>query len=396
MSEIILKVDREKSILRHHPWIFSGAVHKVNGSPGLGETVDIVSFTGEFLARAAYNPNSNIIGRIWTWDINEQVDPDFLSNRLISAINARRIIKNLLLSDALRLVHAESDGLPGLILDQYREILVVQLLTAGMEYWKDVLINLIIKNTSLNVLFERSDLDVRELEGLPLWKGPLYGQLSDNNVLITENDLKFTVDVVNGHKTGYYLDQRENRLYARMLSKGLRVLDCFSYNGGFGINSLVGGAESVTLVDSSSTALEIARENIIQNNLNMGRVQFVEQDVFRYLRTLRDNGEFYDMVILDPPKFAPTAAHAERAARGYKDINLLALKLLRPGGYLMTFSCSGGINEELFQKIVFGAALDAGIDAVIIKRLHQAIDHPVALNFPEGAYLKGFVIQKRN
>lgn len=395
MPKIILKEGREKSILRRHPWIFSGSVDRIFGDPISGETVDVVSSKGGFLAKAAFNPTSKISGRIWTWDENVQVDPLLFDTRVQKAISTRRRLSHLLHSDAMRLVHGESDGLPGLILDQYGDTLVVQFLTAGVEYWKVELIDIILKNTQANVLYERSDVDVRQLEGLTSTRGLLYGPVSKDNVLITENDIHFNVDIINGHKTGFYLDQRDNRLSARKISQGLKVLDCFSYTGGFAINAMLGGASSVTLVDSSSWALESARENFSRNQLSTDNVNIVEQDVFKYMRTLRDSGVTYDMIILDPPKFAPTIAQVEQAARGYKDINLLALKILKPGGYLMTFSCSGGVSVELFQKIIAGAALDAGVDAVIIKHMHQAIDHPIATNFPEGAYLKGFIIQKQ-
>ena len=395
MPEIILKANRDKSVRRLHPWIFSGAVARITGEPQNGETVDVISATGDFLAKAAVNPKSNIVGRIWTWDITEQVNEHFLESRLIRAVESRNKLNNWFHTDAIRLVHGESDGLPGFILDKYGDAFVVQISTAGIEFWKELLIQLIIKNTGAKLLYERSDLDVRELEGLPQFKGPLHGRLSTNFITIQENDLIYNVDIINGHKTGFYLDQRENRLIARQLAHGLKVLDCFSYTGGFAVNALAGNAESVTLVDTSSKALVTAQSNIVINNLSMEKVNLIELDVFGYLRTLRDVGESYDMIILDPPKFAPTSAQVERASRAYKDINLLALKILRPGGYLMTFSCSGGVSEDLFQKIISGAALDAGVNAVILKRMHQAIDHPVAVNFPEGAYLKGFLVQKR-
>jgi 23S rRNA (cytosine1962-C5)-methyltransferase len=396
MAEIIIKHEREKSLLRHHPWIFSGSVKEIIGSPKLGETVDVISADGRFLAKAAYNPLSQISGRVWTWDQTEEVNPDLLENRLKQAIELRHKMSTLIQSNAMRLVHGESDGLPGLILDQYDEAFVVQFLTAGVEYWKGSLIDCIQRLTNTHLLYERSDVEVRKLEGLPLSTGLLIGDDLINPITITEHGLQIIVDIINGHKTGFYLDQRGNRLFAREISNGRKVLDCFSYTGGFTINSLEGKAQSITLVDSSKTALNYARKNIGINNLSSDNVTFVEQDVFKYLRTLRDKSEYFDLVILDPPKFAPTISQAERAARGYKDINLLALKSLNKGGYLMTFSCSGGVSEDLFQKIVAGAALDAGVDAVIIDRLHQAVDHPVALNFPEGAYLKGFLIQKRN
>ena len=396
MPEIIIKPGREKSLLRRHPWIFSGALGSVHGSPKIGEPIDVISSAGKFLAKAAYNPISNIAGRVWTWNESEPINPNLFEERLRFAIDLRCKMSDLIPSNAMRLVHGESDGLPGLVVDQYDDVCVVQFLTAGVEFWRESIIEIIQKTTNAHVLYDRSDVDVRQLEGLPLKTGLLIGNKLKNPVMIIENKIKLMVDVVNGHKTGFYLDQRDNRLLARKISKNKRVLDCFSYTGGFAINCLAGKAKRVTLVESSASALTNACENISINNLNLDQVEFVEQDVFKYLRTLRDTGETFDLVILDPPKFAPTVSQAEHAARGYKDINLLAFKILNKGGYLLTFSCSGGISEDLFQKIVAGAALDAGVDAVICKRLHQAIDHPVALNFPEGAYLKGFLIQKLN
>ena len=394
MPEIILKPGREKSLLRRHPWIFSGAISVVHGSPKIGETVEVISYSGEFLARGAYNANSNIVGRVWTFDQSEQVNPQLFEDRLRRAIILRHNISDLIPSNAVRLVHGESDGLPGLILDKYGDVFIVQFLTAGIEYWRESIVDIIERTTSAKVLYDRSDVDVRQLEGLPLTTGLIIGNSLENPVMIIENGINYLVDIVHGHKTGFYLDQRDNRFLVRKISRDKRVLDCFSYTGGFAVNSLVGGAKNVTLVESSADALNNARKIILINNLSLEKVDFVEQDVFKYLRTLRDKGEYFDIVILDPPKFAPTVSQADRAARGYKDINLLAFKILNIGGYLLTFSCSGGVSEDLFQKIVAGAALDAGVTAIILKRLHQALDHPVALNFPEGAYLKGFLIQK--
>jgi 23S rRNA (cytosine1962-C5)-methyltransferase len=396
MAEIIIKPGREKSLLRRHPWIFSGAVSTVHGLPKLGETVEVISSSGEFLAKAAYNSNSNIVGRVWTWNINEQVNPDLLERRLKQAIELRLKMEDLIPSNAMRLVHGESDGLPGLILDKYDEVFVVQFLTAGVEYWRKNIIDIIQSITNARTLYERSDVDVRQLEGLPLTTGLLLGEDFNNPVEIIENGIKILVDIIDGHKTGYYLDQRDNRRLVRSIACGRKVLDCFSYSGGFSVNSSIGNAESITLVESSDTALYYARQNFSINNIGTSNVELVQQDVFKYLRIMRDSGKHFDLIILDPPKFAPTVSQAERAARGYKDINLLAFKLLDKGGMLLTFSCSGGISEDLFQKIVAGAALDAQVDAVILERLHQDVDHPVALNFPEGAYLKGFLIQKQN
>ena len=396
MAQIIIKPGREKSLLRRHPWIFSSAISSINGNPGIGEVVDVISSRGEFLAKAAYSPNSNITARIWTWDPGEEVSPEMLDGRIQSAIDLRNQLSELIPSNAMRLVHGELDGLPGLVVDKYNDVIVIQFLSTGVEYWRDQILEIIIRLTHGKFLFERSDVEVRQLEGLPPQKRLLTGGELKNPVIINEHGLQMQVDVVDGHKTGYYLDQRDNRLLARTISCERKVLDCFSYTGGFTINSLIGKAISVCLVDSSSAALKAARDNISLNNIPMNNVTFIEQDVFKYLRILRDKGEHFDLIILDPPKFAPTISQAQRAARGYKDINLLALKLLNPGGYLMTFSCSGGVNEELFQKIIAGAAIEAGVYAKIIKRLHQSVDHPVSLNFPEGAYLKGFLIQKQS
>lgn len=396
MPEVILKSGREKSILKHHPWIFSSAIRTVQGSPKPGQTIDVISSQGDLLARAAYNPNSNIAGRIWTWDPAEQVDQQFFEKKLNRSIELRNSLGALISSNALRIVHAESDGLPGLILDQYGDTYVIQFLSAGAEYWKGDIIQAILACTGALRIFERSDVDVRQLEGLTVSSGLVFGENMINPIEVIENDIRYLVDVVGGHKTGFYVDQRDNRLLARKIASHRKVLDCFSYTGGFTLNCLVGNAQSVTMVESSEQALDLARKNLSINHMDLSKVEFIEQDVFRYLRALRDRGETYDLIILDPPKFAPTASQAERAARGYKDINLLALKLLNTNGYLLTFSCSGGVSEELFEKIISGAALDAQVEAVILQRLHQAADHPVALNFPEGAYLKGFLIQKLN
>ena len=291
------------------------------------------------------------------------------------------------------MVYAESDGLPGLVVDRYADLLVAQFLTASAEYWKETIADALLEETGLAFIYERSDADVRELEGLPLRVGPLRGE-SPRALVITEHGLQFSVNLESGHKTGFYLDQRENRQRVRQLATDRDVLDCFCYTGGFTVNALAGGAKSVLSVDSSAEALALCRENVALNNLPLDRHEILDGDVFQVLRKFRDEGRSFDMIILDPPKFAPTAAQADKAARGYKDINLLAFKLLRPGGLLFTFSCSGGVDAGLFQKIVASAALDAGVEAQIVAHLSQLPDHPVALNFPEGAYLKGLVCIK--
>lgn len=418
-ASIRLKAGREKSLLRRHPWVFSGAIEGITRQPADGETVRLVSSKGEFLAWGAYSPQSNIRARVWSWNEDEKIDQDFLYTRLQAAIAARRVFFSGGHTDALRLVHAESDAFPGLVVDRYGDWLCLQALSSGVERWLPQIVEMLQSLTGVRNVYERSDVDVRRLEGLPERKGVLAGEPPPPRLLIHENGVNLWVDLINGHKTGYYLDQRRNRLRLRSLAAGRRVLDCFCYSGGFSLNALVGGASSLTLIDASIEALELARANLENitftdnslpdpeqtNNSDQDVTQtvslrsspppvdYIQGDVFQQLRQMRDRARSFDLIILDPPKFAPTVSQVERAARGYKDINLLALKLLAPGGLLVSFSCSGGVSNELFQKIVASAALDAGVDAQILARLSQDSDHPIALNFPEGEYLKGLVVR---
>ena len=391
---VILNAGREKSLLRRHPWIFSGGIKHVDGEPASGSTVDLLSSDKQFLARASYSPHSQIRARVWTFE-DEVVDKEFFRKRIRDAIDTRYSLFDSSSTDSLRLIYAESDNLPGLIVDRYGDVLVLQSLTAGSEYWKETFADLLLEETGLKNIYERSDADVRELEGLEPKVGLLRGNLSSFLFPITEYNLKFNINITAGHKTGFYLDQRKNRYRVRELAKDKDVLDCFCYTGGFTVNALAGGAKSVLSVDSSGDALALCKENIALNNLPADKHTTLEGDVFQLLRKFRDEARSFDMIILDPPKFAPTAAHAEKATRAYKDINLLAFKLLRAGGMLVTFSCSGGVDSGLFQKIVAGAALDAGVDAQIVEHLSQGVDHPVSLHFPEGAYLKGLMCLKK-
>jgi 23S rRNA (cytosine1962-C5)-methyltransferase len=395
MAAIILKPGREKSVLYRHPWIFSGAIREINGTPRVGETVDVHAASGDMLGRAAFSPSSKIQARMWSWNPDEQIDEDFFRRRLQAALELRRSVIPAGESDALRLVHAESDGLPGLVVDRYAGLLVMQCLSAGTERWRETFANLLSELTGITQIYERSDVEVRRLEGLLERDGALRGEPPAGPIEINEHGLRFLVDPVHGQKTGFYIDQRRNRHKLMAVSSGRDVLNCFCYTGAFSVYALAGGARSVLSIDTSAEALAAAQNHVALNGLERAGVDWLEADVFHALRTFRDQGRSFDVIVLDPPKFAPTAAQAERAARGYKDINLLAFKLLRPGGLLFTFSCSGGITADLFQKIVSGAAIDAAVDAEIVETMTQGADHPVALTFPEGAYLKGLVCYVR-
>lgn len=395
-KQVVLKPGRERSVLRGHPWVFSGAAAAVRGEPAPGETVAVLDATGTLLGRAAYSPESQIRARMWTFDPQERVDGDFFRRQLRTSFALRERFRPLAASNSFRLCHAESDGLPGVVVDQYGEVLVLQLLSWGAEMWRDTLVEVLLEITGVRGMVERSDADVRSLEGLPERTGVLYGADVPPVVDVLENGCRFRVELLAGHKTGFYLDQRANRQRVRLAAKGLDVLDGFCYTGGFGIQALAGGAREVTFLDSSEPAMAQVASNLKLNDLQTDQAVLRAGDVFQVLRQMRDEGRSYDLIVLDPPKFAPTRAHAEKAARAYKDINLLAFKLLRPGGLLHTFSCSGGVDAALFQKIVAGAAADAGAIIQVLGWLTQDWDHPVALHFPEGNYLKGLVCHKRS
>jgi 23S rRNA (cytosine1962-C5)-methyltransferase len=394
MATLTLHPGKEKSVLRRHPWLFSGSIAQLDGRARPGDTVDVVSYQGRPLARAAWSPASQIRARIWSFDADETIDHAFFKRRVAASVARRAALPELAGQQGLRLIHAESDGLPGVIADRYGDTVVVQLTTAGADKWRAAIADSLQKATGCARIYERSDVEVRSLEGLEPVTGWLHGTESDDELVIEENGVNMAVDFLAGHKTGFYLDQRENRRRVAELATDRRVLNCFCYTAGFSLQALAGGAREVVSMDSSGPALATARHNLALNpRLDSSRATWLEADVFAELRNMRGAGESYDLIVLDPPKFAHTAAHAERAARAYKDINLSALRLLAPGGFLMTYSCSGGISPELFQKIVAGAALDAGRTARIVQRLQGAADHPVDLAFPEGEYLKGLLLQ---
>ncbi|MGJ7488935.1 class I SAM-dependent rRNA methyltransferase [Variovorax sp. ZT4R33] len=400
MKTLRLKPGKEKSLLRRHPWVFESAIARGGADPG--ETVRVESHDGQFLAWAAFSPSSQIRARAWSFVETQRIDAAFLTSLCARAVGARRFFD--LQSDGIRLVHGEADGLPGLIVDRYGDTLVVQFGSAGVERWKDVLADALLAATGLTKLYERSDASGREREGLKPVTGWLRGEGATEQV-IREHDWRLSLDVATGHKTGFYLDQRDSRQRFAEIAKHRRfrrLLNCFCYTGGFTVAALAGlkaadaidGAE-LTSIDSSLPALERARTNLALNGFEGANAQFLDADVNASLRRFIEEGRSFDAIVLDPPKFAPTVAHAERAARAYKDINRLALKLLEPGGVLLTFSCSGGIGADLFHKIVASAGLDAGVDGYISERLGAAPDHPMTIEFPEGEYLKGLVVVRK-
>ena len=393
MKIIRLRAGKERSLKRRHPWIFESAIAK--GGADAGETVRVESDQGQFLGWAAFSPASKIRARVWSFDETQRVDSSFFIASCAYSVKARgRFDIN---SNAMRLVHGESDGLPGLIVDRYDDTLVAQFTSAGVERWKDEIANALLAATGLTKLYERSDASSRTLEGLAEATGWLRGQ-GDVELILQEHDWQLAVNIADGHKTGFYLDQRDSRKlfadYARRLNFQ-RVLNCYCYTGGFTVAALTGGAAHVMSIDSSGPAIEKAAANVALNGFDASRASFMDADVNASLRKFIEQGQTFDAIVLDPPKFAPTVAHAERAARAYKDINRLAFKLLAPGGVLFTYSCSGGISADLFHKIVASAGCDAGVDGFIHERMGGAPDHPMTLNFPEGEYLKGLVVMRK-
>jgi len=392
-AKLVLKKGRERSLKRHHPWIFSGAIQRVEGDPGPGDTVQVLDAWGNPLAKASYSPKSEIRARAWTFHEEERVDSELFKRRIKAALRLREGMPGLKKTNALRLIYSESDGLPGLIVDRYGEFLVCQFLSAGAERWKKEIVGHLVAMLSPLGIYERSDAPPRKKEGLGPEVGVLFGKVPPDLIEIQEDGARFLVDLKGGQKTGFYLDQRANRRLVALFSEGKEVLNCFSYTGGFSVFSMLGGARYVTDIEISGANIKILRENL---RLNLGETytgEIIKGDVFRVLRTFRDQARSFDLVILDPPKFAESRRSIPRATRGYKDINLLAMKLLRPGGLLFTFSCSGLIDQALFQKVVAGAALDSKREVKILKRLQQGPDHPVLVNFPEGSYLKGFILK---
>ena len=398
MNTVTLKPSKEKSLLRRHPWIYANAIDRVEGKPSSGATVVVRAHDGRFLARAAYSPHSQIRLRAWSFDEGEPIDHAFFKRRVQRAFAHRQAFVRE--TGAVRLIFGEADGLPGLIVDYYvedsgagRGQLVCQFMAAGVEAWKEAIVAALVSATGCPNVYERSDVSIREKEGLEQTTGVLAGDAPPDTLVTRENGVRYHVDVRTGHKTGFYVDQRDNRALVQAYAAGRDVLNCFCYTGGFSLAALGGGAKRVVSIDSSGEALALARANVEVNGFDAQRAQWLDADAFRTLRSLVDEGERFDLVVLDPPKFAPAREHVDRAARAYKDINLSGFRLLRPGGLLFTYSCSGAIDADLFQKIVAGAAADARVDARILKRLGAGLDHPLLAAFPEGEYLKGLLLQ---
>ena len=388
---IKLAKGREKSLLRRHPWIFSRAIEKLIGEPQLGDTVDVLDFKGRWLAKAAYSPNSQIRARVWSFD-NRDIDIDFFESRIQQALEIRQDIIEREKATGFRLIAAESDGLPGITIDKYKDYLVCQLLSAGAEQHRDSLVKALTRVFPSCHIYERSDVKVREKEGLEQRVGVLHGELPPESVTIEENGVKIGVNIINGHKTGFYLDQRDSRQRSMKYTQGKTVLNCFSYTGGFGLYALKSGATRVINADVSQPALDAAKRNAELNGFDISkkRAVFLNADVFKLLREYRDQGTKFDVVIMDPPKMVSSKSTLTSGSRGYKDLNRLAIEILNPGGTLLTYSCSGLMDQSLFQKIVADAALDAGRSVKFIERFEQAADHLCDTAYPEGFYLKGF------
>lgn len=389
-ARIILAKGREKSLLRRHPWIFSGAIERVEGKPLSGETLDVFDKGGNWLARAAWSADSQIRGRVWTFDRDEQIDQDFFVRRLQQAQQWRNVVAARDDLTGYRLIAGESDGLPGITIDRYDNFLVLQLLSSGAEFQRLNLMNALRECYPEYNIYERSDVAVRKKEGLKQVTGLLHGEEPPKLLPIRENGVQILVNIKEGHKTGFYLDQRESRLAASRYVNGKKVLNCFCYTGAFGLFALKGNCKQVVNVDVSQPALDIARQNAELNGFDMSRAEFVRADVFKLLREYREQGEKFDVIIMDPPKFIENKGQLAGGCRGYKDINMLAMQLLNPGGTLLTYSCSGLMESGLFQKILADAALDAKREVQFVEQFTQAADHPVLSTYPEGLYLKGF------
>jgi 23S rRNA (cytosine1962-C5)-methyltransferase len=390
-SQVILKQGREKSVVNRHPWIFSGAISRVEGNPANGDVVDVWNSKARFVGRGIYNDKSQIQVRLLTWNPNDTIDEDFWRRRIRRAIAGRQALLDAPDTDAFRLVYSEADGVPGFIADQYGTWLVVQFLSLAVERYRQTILDILVDLVAPQGIYDRSEGEAREKEGLVSVTGPVWGEVPPDMIEIMENGHTFLVDIKLGQKTGFYLDQRENRQKVSKYLFNKEILNAFAYTGGFSVYAAYAGAKRIMNVDSSERALQIAERNMRRNGFGDREDVYAVADVFEIMRAYRDNNWKFDAIILDPPKFAHSKRQVEKATQGYKDINLLGMKLLKPGGVLISFSCSGAVSADLFQKVLFGAAVDAGRHVQIVERLSQSSDHPVLLTYPESEYLKGLV-----
>jgi len=392
MVEIVLKKGKEKAALQRHPWVFSGALEKVKGKPEDGDVVKVFAFDKEFLAYGYFNGNSRVAVRLLEWDETQTINAAWYQNRLKQAIASRQFILSEE-TNTCRLVFSEADFLPGLIVDKYANFLSLQILSSGIEKVKTEIVEILKKELNPTGIFDKSDATARGHEGLPIENGLLWGENPPEFLEVKENGIAYNINIAEGQKSGFYCDQRDNRKILASYTKDKKVLDCFSYSGGFSLNSLANGATSITSVDSSALALETLRQNVELNKFDVDKVTAIQSDVNKQLRAFKESGELFDVIVLDPPKYAPSRSALDRAARAYKDLNRLGMLLLEKGGLLATFSCSGAVDIETFKQIIAWAALDAGREVQIIKQFCQPEDHPVRISFSEGEYLKGLLLR---
>ncbi|KQR69583.1 class I SAM-dependent rRNA methyltransferase [Pedobacter sp. Leaf176] len=392
MVDIILKKGKEKAALQRHPWVFSGALEKVKGKPEDGDVVKVFAFDNEFLAYGYFNSNSRVAVRLLEWDETQLIDINWYQNRLKQAIASRQFILSET-TNTCRLVFSEADFLPGLIVDKYADFLSLQILSSGIEKVKSDIVNILRTELNPKGIFDKSDATARGHEGLPIENGLLWGENPPEFLEVKENGVAYNISIAEGQKSGFYCDQRDNRKILASYTKDKKVLDCFSYSGGFSLNSLVNNAKSITAVDSSALAIDTLKQNVALNNFDATKVTAIQSDVNKQLRAFKESGELFDIIILDPPKYAPSRSALDRAARAYKDLNRLGMLLLEKGGLLATFSCSGAVDIETFKQIIAWAALDAGKEVQIIKQFCQPEDHPVRISFSEGEYLKGLLLR---
>ncbi|AZI24729.1 class I SAM-dependent rRNA methyltransferase [Pedobacter sp. G11] len=392
MVEIVLKKGKEKAALQRHPWVFSGALEKIKGKPANGEVVKVFAFDHEFLAYGYYNSNSRVAVRLLEWDETQIIDRTWYESRLKQAIASRQFILSEQ-TNTCRLVFSEADFLPGLIVDKYADFLSLQILSSGIESVKNDIVDILKAQLKPKGIFDKSDATARTHEGLPIENGLLWGENPPEFLEVKENGIAYNINIAEGQKSGFYCDQRDNRKILASYTKGKRVLDCFSYSGGFSLNSLANDAEAVTSVDSSALAVETLQQNVTLNKFDPKKVTSIQSDVNKQLRAFKEAGELFDVIVLDPPKYAPSRSALDRAARAYKDLNRLGMLLLEKGGLLATFSCSGAVDIETFKQIIAWAALDAGKEVQIIKQFCQPEDHPVRISFSEGEYLKGLLLR---